>query len=49
MERRVRWWTNEKRPSEPSPEREFSTDPLDAAAACVTISKAMVSASSTRF
>ncbi|KAM3722091.1 Hepatoma-derived growth factor-related protein [Dirofilaria immitis] len=48
MERRVRWWTNEKRESGLSPEREFSSDPLDVAAVCVTVSKSMISAASTR-
>ncbi|VDK85679.1 unnamed protein product [Onchocerca ochengi] len=48
MERRVRWWTNEKRESGLSPEREFSSDPLDAAAVCITVSKSMTSAASTR-
>uniref|UniRef100_A0A0R3S1S7 PWWP domain-containing protein n=1 Tax=Elaeophora elaphi TaxID=1147741 RepID=A0A0R3S1S7_9BILA len=48
MERRVRWWTNEKRENALSPEREFPSDPLDAAAVCVTVSKSMTSAASTR-
>ncbi|CAG9531057.1 unnamed protein product [Cercopithifilaria johnstoni] len=48
MERRVRWWTNEKRESGLSPERDFPSDPLDAAAVCITVSKSMTSAASTR-
>uniref|UniRef100_A0A915PTD2 Tetratricopeptide repeat protein 30 homolog n=1 Tax=Setaria digitata TaxID=48799 RepID=A0A915PTD2_9BILA len=48
MERRVRWWTNEKREIGLSPEREFPSDPLDAAAVCITVSKSMTSAASTR-
>ncbi|VDK87519.1 unnamed protein product [Litomosoides sigmodontis] len=48
MERRVRWWTNEKRESGLSPEREFPSDALDAAAVCITVSKSMTSAANTR-
>ncbi|VIO95469.1 PWWP domain containing protein [Brugia malayi] len=48
MERRVRWWTNEKRESGLSPERELPSDPLAAAAVCITVSKSMTSAASTR-
>lgn len=48
-ERRVRWWTNEKRKSGLSPEREICSDPLDAAAVCMILSKSMISAANIRY
>uniref|UniRef100_A0A915BQ54 PWWP domain-containing protein n=1 Tax=Parascaris univalens TaxID=6257 RepID=A0A915BQ54_PARUN len=48
MEQRGRWWTSEKRRHEMSPEREWSSQVLDVAAAMRLIGNAMNAAANTR-
>lgn len=49
MEKRVRWWTSEKRPQNPSPEREWNPNSmLDVAAAMRIIGNSMMVAAHTR-
>ncbi|VDM42825.1 unnamed protein product [Toxocara canis] len=48
MEQRCRWWTSEKRRQEMSPEREWSSQALDVAAAMRLIGHAMNAAANTR-
>jgi hypothetical protein len=48
MERKSRWWVNERYRADPSPERDFSTVALDTAASMRLLGNAMLSAATTK-